>query len=41
MNLLDKSAKIEGISKNIRVRLPDKEDDEVSNDEMDDDIDIE
>lgn len=41
LNLLDKNAKIEGFSKNIRVKLPEKDDDEVSNDEMDDDIDIE
>ena len=31
-------AKIEGISKNIRVNLPDKDEDEVSNDEIDDDV---
>lgn len=41
LNLLDKNAKIEGVKSNIRVRLPDKEDDEVSNEDMDDDIDVE
>ena len=34
--LLD--ANIEGFSKNIRVKLPDKDDDDVSDGEIDDDV---
>lgn len=41
LNLLNKTGKIESVSRNIRVKLPEKDEDEVSNDEMDDDIDIE
>lgn len=37
---MDKKSNIE-LGKNIRVKLPEKDDDEVSNDEMDDDIDME
>eukprot|EP00828_Plagiopyla_frontata_P042076 TRINITY_DN6190_c0_g1_i4.p2 TRINITY_DN6190_c0_g1~~TRINITY_DN6190_c0_g1_i4.p2 ORF type:complete len:414 (-),score=117.33 TRINITY_DN6190_c0_g1_i4:60-1301(-) len=39
--LYDKDANIEGFSKNIRVKLPDKDDDDVSDGEIDDDIDQE
>ena len=31
-------ANIEGFSKNIRVKLPDKDDDDVSDGEIDDDV---
>ncbi|EAR88638.1 hypothetical protein TTHERM_00187170 (macronuclear) [Tetrahymena thermophila SB210] len=41
LNLRDKSGRIESISKNIRVKLPEKDEEEVSNDEIEDDIDIE
>lgn len=34
-------SKIEGISKNLRVRLPDKDDEEISDGEIDDEIDVE
>ena len=33
-----KDANIEGFSKNIRVKLPDKDDDDVSDGEIDDDV---
>ncbi len=33
-----KAGKIESVSRNIRVKLPEKDEDEVSNDEMDDDV---
>ena len=33
-----KAGKIESISRNIRVKLPEKDEDEISNDEMEDDV---
>lgn len=40
IEIIIKDPKIEGFSKNIRIKLPEKDDDEVSNDEMDEDVHI-
>eukprot|EP01016_Furgasonia_blochmanni_P005904 TRINITY_DN12332_c0_g1_i1.p1 TRINITY_DN12332_c0_g1~~TRINITY_DN12332_c0_g1_i1.p1 ORF type:complete len:536 (+),score=134.05 TRINITY_DN12332_c0_g1_i1:290-1897(+) len=39
--MLDKTSKIEGLARNIRVRPPEKDEDDVSDGEIDDDIDVE
>lgn len=41
LNLTDKELKIKNIQKNNRVRLLDKDDDDMSDGEIDDDIDME